>query len=333
MYLTCGFASNIKVKIKPPDYEHIILHKVKLNTFYSGTCEIYLEKNTISLNNSPRERENSFMYVSDLVELRSYNNGTTIKVIDIEDNNIDYNTIYPFNSLRMLNIKKVSLDETCFENDIIVNCYEYIEFLKDHNIKFPYSDLYVLCNVPNLENAFWNGSYIVFGNGIEGKSHALVSPAIVGHELTHGLIQSSNHLEYNGESGALNEAYSDIFGVMFEFYLKEKRKEIGFELGSELFVDGHSMRSFRDPKKCGQPSNLREKYTGVEDNNGVHINSGIINHLFYKMQEIQDRKNIFNIFIKVFFKLKHNSKFIDFKNILLYYVDNSDLINIINEIL
>lgn len=362
--LTCGFGSSLKTKIKPPDHERIVLHKVKLNTFYSGTCEVYLEKNIFNIKdcrsnqNSPRSptlrhegrqesfghslkekpavlKENSFRFHSDAVELRSYNNGTTIKVIDVQENNIDYNMVYPFSSLKVLNLKKVDLDGIYFENDIIVNCYEYIDFLKSYDIKFPYSDLYVLCNVPDLENAYWNGSYLTFGDGVEGRSYALVSPAIVGHELFHAVIQSSINLDYYGESGALNESYSDIFGVMFEFWLQEKRKGIGYELGSELFVDGHSMRSFVDPNKCGQPKSTRDPlfYRGTEDNGGVHFNSSLPNHCFYKMQLVTNRKEVFDIFIKVFFRLRHNSDFNDFKRILLSYcLSNIEYVNIINEI-
>ena len=165
----------------------------------------------------------------------------------------------------------------------------------------------------------------------------LTSPCIVGHELTHGLIQASCDLEYYSESGALNESYCDIFGAMFELYLLEHKNKLFPEFANEIFFDNHPMRSFKDPKSQGQPDSISSMYKGTDDNAGVHINSGIINHLFYRLTLLNggtqtDRKNIFKLFISVLNKLKHNSTFIDFKRLLLYEATD-ELIHIINAIL
>jgi len=312
----CGFAKHNSLIFGG---DKIRLYKINLNTEYSGTVPIYIQN---SGSQSPRAE----------VQLCSFNNGVHIKVIDVNENQIDHTFLHPISYLKLLKPKTVDLNYSYYENDILVNCYDYIDFIREYNFKFPYQDLYILSGVNELENAYWNGQYLTFGNGKHGSSKPLVSPAIVGHELTHAIIQSTCKLYYYGESGSLNEAFADIFGVMFEFWITERRNSIGWELGTELFWDGHAMRSFTDPNSCGQPASIHDPlcYNGHLDNGGVHINSGIINHLFYKFQLIEDKKIIFKMFIKVFNRLRHDSKFKDFKCILLEYT-NKDQTEILNE--
>lgn len=318
--MNCGFAKHNSFIL---EHDRIRLYKVKLNTQYSGTVPIYI----LSQNGSPRSP------MGNNISLCSFNNGTTIKVVDINENNIDYNVLHPLSYLKMLKPKEININNCYYENDVLCNCYDYIDFVREYGFKFPYQDLYILTGAKELENAFWNGQYLTFGNGVSGSSKPLVSPAIIGHEMTHGLIQATCKLDYYSESGSINESYADIFGVMFEFWVAERRNSIGWELGTELFWDGHAMRSFTDPNSCEQPASIYDPlfYTGHLDNGGVHINSGIINHLFYRLQLTEDKKNIFKIFIKVFNKLKHNSKFNDFKRFLLEYTDKdqNEIINCI----
>jgi Zn-dependent metalloprotease len=327
---TCGFALNKTDQHVKKEVHTIKLYSCQLNTFYNGTHTVYLER--ISNDLSPRQNST---FIGE-VDLQSFNNGCTIRVLDIQESNLDINEIYSNSFLKKLPVVKVDPNEQSYANDCLVYAYEYINFLKDYNIKFPFQDLFILMNAPDMENAYWNGYFLVFGNGIEYKSKAFVSAAIIGHEMTHALIQSSINLDYYHQSGALNESYSDIFGVMFEFYFLEKHKGIGFELGSELFYNNNALRSFVEPNKYNQPSSIRDRlyYHGKEDCCGVHINSGVPNHLFYRMTLITSKKEVFNIFLKVFFKLSHNSNFNEFKRILLSYcIDNIEYVNIINEIL
>lgn len=349
MLKSCGFSSFVEKKTIPIKEQSntIILYKVKLNTLYTGTHSIYLERVSF---NSPRvsssrsssptlPRQNTFLQD---VQLQSFVNGTTIRIYDIQENNLDINTLYSYSELKKKELKSIDPDIPDYACDCLVYAYEFIEFLKEHGIKYPISELFILYNAPELENAYWNGYYLTFGNGVTNRSRALVSPAIVGHELFHSVIQHSINLTYYGESGALNESYADIFGVMFEFWLEQKKRGIGYELGSELFFDMHSMRSFKDPNKCNQPVSLRDPlfYRGSQDNGGVHINSSLANHCFYRMQLVTNREVVFDIFLKVFFKLKSNSTFNDFKRILLSYCSDKDClsnhnleyVNIINEI-
>jgi Zn-dependent metalloprotease len=127
--------------------------------------------------------------------------------------------------------------------------------------------------------------------------------------LTHALIEEICDLEYNGQSGALNESYADIFGVMFENYIHKKYMTLGWELGSECNL---LLRNMANPSQCNQPETIREMYMGNQDNGGVHINSGIPNHTFYCFTNIIGLEASFILFYKTLIQLHKYSTFIDF---------------------
>lgn len=144
----------------------------------------------------------------------------------------------------------------------------------------------------NYENAFWSGDQVVYGDG-SSLFEAFVSfPDVVGHELTHGI--TGNRLAYDGESGALNEHFSDVMGYLIYMYihhLTAEEAEWAFAKGI-LHYNGNSypLRSFKEPGaaynipglgKDLQPAKYSLLYRGSDDNGGVHINSGIPNHAFY----------------------------------------------------
>lgn len=316
--MSCGFAKHLLYK-----NDKISLHKVNLHTEYSGTLPLYVSSNSSNF--------------GDEIELRTFNQGVHIIIIDAIENNLDHNLLYTLPVLKNSKAKKVSSSRSYFENDILVGIYYYLDFIKEHGFRFPCQYLYVISGVPNLENAYWNGLYLTFGNGKLGSSRAMVCPLIIGHEMTHALTAAGPKLEYYKESGAINESLSDIFGLMFETYLIEHKKHlnIGWEVGNECYFDGSSMRSFKDPNHLGMPASVRDPlfYKGYQDDCGVHINSSVLNHLFYKIQLIIGKKNTFDMFIDLFHKLKYNSKFDDVKRILLSSTNDDTIIELINTIL
>lgn len=145
------------------------------------------------------------------------------------------------------------------------------------------------------ENAFWNGDQMVYGDG-DGELFQRFTKSIdvIGHELTHGVTQYEAGLQYYGEPGALNESFSDVFGSLVKQKVKNQTaEEADWIIGEGLLgptVNGVGIRSMKAPGtayddsvlgKDPQPAHMKDKYTGYEDNAGVHINSGIPNYAFY----------------------------------------------------
>ncbi|HEY0693688.1 MAG TPA: M4 family metallopeptidase [Kribbella sp.] len=144
-------------------------------------------------------------------------------------------------------------------------------------------------------NAFWDGSQMVFGDGDGAIFKGFTTSIDVsGHELTHGVTQHTANLTYEGQSGALNESISDVFGSLAkQHHLGQTAAEADWVIGADLFqpgVNGIGLRSMKapgtaydDPRlgKDPQPAHMDDFVTTTEDSGGVHINSGIPNRAFY----------------------------------------------------
>ncbi len=141
-------------------------------------------------------------------------------------------------------------------------------------------------NDQSMGNAYWNGQAMFYGNGDASFSFPLArAKDVAGHEMSHGVIQSTANLEYQGESGAMNESFADIFGAMID---PEDWKMGEDVVNTSVFPSG-ALRDLSNPHNGGndlsdpgwQPDKLTEKYPGTQDNGGVHINSGITNKAYY----------------------------------------------------
>lgn len=152
----------------------------------------------------------------------------------------------------------------------------------------------------NYANAFWDGQRMVFGDG-DGEifNRFTIALDVIAHELTHGVTEDEAQLVYSGQSGALNESISDVFGALIKQYtLQQAACQADWLIGAGLFTDkvkggaGHvaAIRSMQDPGtayddpilgKDPQPKHMDNFVNTFEDNGGVHINSGIPNYAFY----------------------------------------------------
>jgi len=145
------------------------------------------------------------------------------------------------------------------------------------------------------DNAFWDGSQMVYGDG-DGELFGLFTKPIdvTGHELTHGVTQYSANLDYQDQSGALNESFSDVFGILVkQQHLAQTADVADWLIGEGIFtpkVHGKALRSMKAPGtayddpvlgKDPQPGDMANFVHTTDDNGGVHINSGIPNHAFY----------------------------------------------------
>ena len=146
----------------------------------------------------------------------------------------------------------------------------------------------------NYDNAFWDGTQMVFGDGdgvvFERFTRSL---DVIGHELAHGVTEHTAGLLYQGQSGALNESVSDVFGVLVkQRRLGQSAAQADWLVGAELLnasVHGRALRDMRNPgtayddPRLGtdpQPAHMDDYVNTRDDNGGVHINSGIPNRAF-----------------------------------------------------
>jgi len=144
-------------------------------------------------------------------------------------------------------------------------------------------------------NAFWDGKRMVFGDGDEKILGRMTrSLDVIGHELGHGVTEDEAGLEYLGQSGALNEHLSDVWGSLVKQRKNNQKADAAdWLIGSEVWtpeIEGDALRSMKAPGeayddplvgKDPQPAHMRDYVETIEDNGGVHINSGIPNHAFY----------------------------------------------------
>jgi Zn-dependent metalloprotease len=142
----------------------------------------------------------------------------------------------------------------------------------------------------DYDNAFWDGEgHMFFGDG-DGQLLTDTTKGIdvVGHELTHGVTQYEANLTYSGQSGALNESISDVFGSLVkQYHLSQKADEADWLVGADIVgpLLAPALRSMKAPGTANphdnQPADMDHYVNTASDNGGVHINSGIPNHAFY----------------------------------------------------
>ncbi len=239
---------------------------------------------------------------------------------------IDANNTSPQNNL---NVSHVTSSNNQWNNPTAVSAHynaekSYDYFKNTHNrnsINGNGGRIVSIINVTDenggsMDNAFWNGAAIFYGNGGNAFQPLAKGLDVAGHEMSHGVISNSANLQYNGQSGALNESFADIFGVMID----RNDWNIGEDVANTSTFPTGTMRSMSDPHNGGfnlndpgyQPRHMNEVYTGSQDNGGVHINSGIVNWAFYKYATAIGKDKAEDVYYRALVNyLTANSQFVD----------------------
>jgi len=157
----------------------------------------------------------------------------------------------------------------------------------------------------NYDNAFWNGTAMFYGDGsgVAGFD-AVVALDITAHEIGHAVCQKTCNLVYQRESGALNEALSDIWGACVDNYIQPTiapLKKKPFQIADEIMLNGRpELRDMANPRSEGQPDTYKDvahfwrdatiegcprPIDSVNDDCRVHRNSGVLNKWFYLITE------------------------------------------------
>ncbi|GGF38366.1 peptidase [Marmoricola endophyticus] len=141
----------------------------------------------------------------------------------------------------------------------------------------------------NYVNAFWDGTKMTYGDGDGQQYGPLVSVDVTGHEMSHGVTENTAGLTYSGESGGLNEATSDIFGSMVEFYADDAKDPGDYLIGEQFDKTKKGLRRMDDPASDGKSQSCYSSSTKSVD---VHYSSGVGNHFYYLLAEGSGAKTI-----------------------------------------
>lgn len=170
-------------------------------------------------------------------------------------------------------------------------CYDYYKNIHSRNsINGTGGNIISVINVSEsngsaMDNAYWNGQAMYYGNGDVAFKPLAGAIDVAGHEMTHGVVEKTANLEYKSQSGAMNESMADIFGSMIEGL----NWKIGEDVVRTAYFTTGALRDMSNPHNGGnnsndngwQPAAMQEYVSGSSDNGGVHINSGIPNHAYY----------------------------------------------------
>ena len=155
----------------------------------------------------------------------------------------------------------------------------------------------------NLVNAYWDGVDFHIGDGDGMDANPLAVLDVVGHEFTHAVTESTAGLIYSGESGALDESFSDIFGACVEFYGQPDGHTLypgtapgqaDWLVGEDCWISAKALRDIRNPGNVttvGAGNELPSRYKGTHwyygtgDNGGVHVNLSVQSFFFYLLCE------------------------------------------------
>ena len=158
---------------------------------------------------------------------------------------------------------------------------------------------------PVLKNAFWSQGRMWYGQ-VRAEDGRLVSLSrfldVIGHELTHGVVETTSKLVYATQSGALNESFADIAGVIINnWYTARDREDVStwtWEIGAGLGPKGEPLRDFSDPRRLGDPAHMDEfrhldpgeKPNPQRNDSGwVHVNSNIHNKAVHNLLTMTDK--------------------------------------------
>lgn len=174
----------------------------------------------------------------------------------------------------------------------------------------------------NYGNAFWDGQRMTYGDGSSG-TRPFTALDIAGHEITHGLTTFTANLVYQDESGALNESFSDIFGVSVEFVARPGNAN--WVMGEDL--GGTGIRNMANPNSKSDPDTYFGTYwaaLGGGDNGGVHTNSGVQNFWYVLLVDggtgTNDNADAYTVNALGL----DNASMVAFRNLTVYLTSSSD---------
>jgi vibriolysin len=200
-------------------------------------------------------------------------NNTNVKTVNLNgatSGSTAFSYTCPRNTVKTINGAFSPLNDAHFFGGVIYNMYQ--AYMGQAPLTFQLT-MRVHYST-NYENAFWDGSAMTFGDG--GTTfYPLVSLDVASHEVSHGYTSQNSNLTYSGQSGGINEAYSDIAGEAAEYYMKGTND---FLVGADIFKATGALRYMANPPQDGRSIDNAANFTSGMD---VHYSSGVYNKAFY----------------------------------------------------
>lgn len=194
----------------------------------------------------------------------------------------------PRNTVKEINGAYSPLNDAHFFGNVVFNMfsdwYNARPITQKLRMRVHYSNSY--------ENAFWDGSQMTFGDGAS-RFFPLVSLDVVAHEVSHGFTEQNSDLTYSGQSGGINESFSDIAGEAAEFYMNGSNDYL---IGATIFKADGALRYMEDPTRDGRSiGHASDYYNGMD----VHYSSGVFNRAFHTLATSNgwDVKKAFDVFV------------------------------------
>ncbi|MDH6584497.1 Zn-dependent metalloprotease [Streptomyces sp. SAI-133] len=133
---------------------------------------------------------------------------------------------------------------------------------------------------------------MTYGDGDGTQMGPLVSLDVAGHEMSHGVTSKTAALTYSGESGGLNEATSDIFGTLVEFYAGNSSDTGDYLIGEKIVRSGFGRDALRYMDKPSKDGKSADSWSSSVGNLDVHYSSGVANHFAYLLAEGSGAKTV-----------------------------------------
>jgi len=209
---------------------------------------------------------------------------------DCQDTDPSHNTVYWSDQFDVVNEGYSPTNDAMFSAQIIKAFYQ--SWYNVPSLIYPDGSempLNMNVHVPMMDNAYWDGQSMTFGDG--ERMYPLTELGIAAHEVSHGFTQQHSNLNYEGQSGGMNEAFSDMAAQVAESYVYNQNS---WQLGKNVFkTEGEALRYMDQPSKdCYGKTpgtfcsidNANQYYKGLD----VHYSSGVYNRAFYLLSNMQN---------------------------------------------
>ncbi|HWS79113.1 MAG TPA: M4 family metallopeptidase, partial [Thermomonas sp.] len=202
-------------------------------------------------------------------------NSTNVKTVNLNNGSTNTSTTAfsytcPRNTVKAINGAYSPLNDAHYFGGVIYNMYQAYLGMAPLTFQLQMKVHYKT----NYENAFWNGTAMTFGDGAT-TFHPLVSLDVSSHEVSHGFTEQQSNLTYSGQSGGMNEAYSDMAGEAAEYFMRGSNDWL---VGADIFKGNGALRYMNNPPQDGSSIDNAANFTSSMD---VHYSSGVYNKAFY----------------------------------------------------